>query len=101
MSEESNLFTQYSNLRAAKRAELEAAGATATEVRQALRYVVPALVRPRQSEHGALVENETEPDIRWDVPDAEGAMPGHEEAEEAVMGRLATNYEAFHSQPEA
>jgi hypothetical protein len=101
MSEESNLFTQYSNLRAAKRAELEAAGATVAEVRQALRYVVPVLVRPRQGEHDALAEDEAEPDIRWDVPDAEGAMPGHEEAEKAVMGRLATNYEVFHSKPEA
>jgi hypothetical protein len=95
VSEEINLLTQYSNLRAAKRTEMEAAGATEAEIRQALRYVVPLLVRPKPESHAAH-EIDDEPDTRWDVPDAEGAMPGHDEAEAAVMGRLATNLEAFH-----
>lgn len=100
MSEAVNLFTQYSDLRAAKRAELEAAGASEAEIRDELSYIMPALVRPKRPVSHIPPSTEDEPDTRWDVPDADGAMPGQDEAEAVVMGRLASHYQAFHAQPE-
>ncbi|CAN5384997.1 hypothetical protein BH09PAT4_BH09PAT4_08130 [soil metagenome] len=100
MEAETNLFTQYSALRAAKRSELEAEGRSEAEVREALRFVVPALVRPKHTDQAVTpATGDLQPDTRWDVPDSEGSLPSDNEASAAVMGRLATHYQAFQHGP--